>query len=116
MLDYTTPTARIPVQVQELSERMMHTVQNISMIYSEEYTKESSQEYPEEKDFPPIPFTSSSSTSYSLTQVTINEYLPGQGIAQHIGNIHKQSYIRYKEIGVFIMIQLRCVYMKLDFC
>lgn len=64
MLDYTTEVPPIPASLDYLHQRIRNAVApNCAGLASTENE--------------PLPFT----------QLTINEYLPGQGIASHIGKV-----------------------------
>ena len=109
MLDYVRTTPPLPIQCQELAKRMLSLANNIpgenneinceNIIenYSNNRDKTSNDvlnnKKNEEKNKSLLNIGVNSSNheiedllpSTALTQLTVNEYLAGQGIAQHIG-------------------------------
>lgn len=82
MIDYTKPTPPLTLSCKNLAEKITNYINTDNVIKSDFGVSNS-----EEAD--PI------LSSESINQLTINEYLPGQGIAPHIGELQRSDkYIK----------------------
>jgi hypothetical protein len=80
MLDYSKPTAPIPKSLGEVSTKIVDAAKLIATTSFDSFIDLTTVE------------------GCSINQLTINEYLPGQGIAAHIGN--RIIYITHKYVSV----------------
>ena len=111
MLDYTRETPPLTAECSELAQRMLSFAGNIP----QNIPKNDGENLPVEEDVPQknsknapgnvpgnVPGScvgsQGLSPSSALTQLTVNEYLPGQGIAQHIGKKEKRERRERREI------------------
>ena len=69
MLDYSKPTPPLPDCLSEICNRIVDVAKGIARTPSDSFIDMTMIE------------------NHPINQLTINEYLPGQGIASHIGNL-----------------------------
>ena len=104
MLDYVRTTPPLPIQCQELAKRMLSLANNIPGENNEINCENIIENYSNNRDKISNDVLNNNKNeeksigvnscnheiqdllpSTALTQLTVNEYLAGQGIAQHIG-------------------------------